>query len=64
LIYRKPVLGRLDEADRINNSHLINFNTAIVFPDPSGRLEYVDQGTFTSSCTLTCHGVAHSPKTY
>ncbi len=52
------------QGDRINHSHLINFNTSIVFPDPSGQLEFRDQGTFSGSCTLTCHGVVHSPKTY
>jgi predicted CXXCH cytochrome family protein len=53
------------QGNRVNNSHLINFDTSIVFPDPvTGRLEYVSTGTFSGSCTLTCHGVPHSPKGY
>jgi predicted CXXCH cytochrome family protein len=49
----------------VNNSHLINFDVTIVFPDPvSGRLEYVDTGGFSGSCTLTCHGRLHVDETY
>ncbi|MHC4785878.1 MAG: cytochrome c3 family protein [Planctomycetota bacterium] len=49
----------------LNNSHLINFDTTIVFPDPlSGRLEFVDMGLFSGSCTLTCHGQRHFEELY
>lgn len=48
------------QGNRINNSHLINFDTSIVFPDPvSGRLAFEDLGIFRGTCTLTCHGVVH-----
>lgn len=48
-----------------NNSHLINFNTGVVFPDPgTGMLQYVSTGRFSGSCTLSCHGVVHSPLSY
>jgi len=48
-----------------HNSHLINFDTSIVFPDPvTGRREFTDQGRFSGSCALSCHGVAHSPLGY
>jgi len=48
-----------------NNSHLINFDVSIVRPDPvTKRLEYQSQGPRQGACYLTCHGVAHSPKTY
>lgn len=48
-----------------NNSNLINFATGTVLPDPvTGRLEFRDTGTFTGQCYLSCHGVAHSPKSY
>ena len=48
-----------------NNAHLINFNTAIVFPLTSNnRLEFQDLGTYTGRCYLRCHGEDHSPKTY
>lgn len=47
------------------NSHLINFDTSVVFPHPSnGRLEFRDAGTFAGSCTLTCHGVVHDDMKY
>lgn len=48
-----------------NNSHLINFDASIVFPDPvTGRLEFVDNGLFAGQCFLSCHGVDHSPLEY
>jgi len=48
-----------------NNSHLINFDSSIVFPDPvTGRLEFVDAGRFSGTCYLRCHGVNHSPEVY
>ena len=48
-----------------HNSHLINFDTSIVSPDPvTGRLEFEDLGTFRGRCYLTCHGKNHSPLTY
>jgi len=48
-----------------NNSHLINFDSTIVFPDSvTGRLEFVDDGRFAGRCFLSCHGVEHSPKGY
>jgi predicted CXXCH cytochrome family protein len=50
-----------------NNSHLINFNTAVVLPDPnSGLLEYrdTDPAGFKGECYLKCHNVKHSPKKY
>ena len=48
----------------INNSHLINFDTSVVGPDPFGRLEFIDQGRFAGSCNLSCHGVVHSDTAY
>ena len=53
------------QGTRRNNSHLINFDTTIVFPDRvTGMLRYEDTGMNSGSCTLTCHGVDHSPKKY
>jgi hypothetical protein len=47
------------------NSHLINFATATVLPDPvTGRLEFRDLGLFSGECFLSCHGHAHSPSRY
>jgi predicted CXXCH cytochrome family protein len=49
----------------LNNTHLINFDRSIVFPDAAtGRLEYIDDGVFRGQCFLRCHGVDHSPKSY
>jgi predicted CXXCH cytochrome family protein len=53
------------QGNRTNNSHLINFDTSVVLPDPkTGRLEIVDEGLFKGSCYLECHGKKHSPKKY
>ncbi len=49
----------------LNNSHLINFDRSIVFPDPAtGMLKFESTGQFTGQCYLTCHGVDHSPLKY
>jgi predicted CXXCH cytochrome family protein len=48
------------QGNRVNNSHLINFDISVVLPGPvSGRIEFVDTGTFSGNCTLTCHGRPH-----
>lgn len=48
-----------------DHTHLINFDTTIVRPEPStGRLEYKDLGRFTGSCTLVCHGERHRDERY
>jgi predicted CXXCH cytochrome family protein len=48
-----------------NNSHLINFDTSIVYPDPgTNRLEFRDTGVYSGECFLSCHGSTHSPSTY
>jgi hypothetical protein len=53
------------QGNRVNNSHLINFDSSIVFPDPrTGRMEFMDQGRFAGQCFLSCHGAVHSPRTY
>jgi predicted CXXCH cytochrome family protein len=50
---------------RLNNSHLMNFDTTIVRPDPvTGRLEYEATGMFHGRCYLQCHGKTHSPQEY
>jgi len=49
----------------MNNTHLINFDTTIVRPEPStGRLEFEDTGIFHGRCYLQCHGKTHSPQEY
>ena len=53
------------QGNPMNNSNLMNFATGIVLPDPvTGRLEFRDTGLFRGECFLSCHGVAHSPKSY
>lgn len=46
-----------------NNTHLINFNTAVVTPS-NGQLRFVDQGVFRGACYLNCHGRNHNPESY
>ena len=49
----------------LTNSHLINFDTTVVRPDPvTKRLQYNSTGTGSGRCYLLCHGVAHSPLSY
>jgi uncharacterized CHY-type Zn-finger protein len=45
---------------RANHDHLINFDIAIV----GGQRFFQDTGTFSGTCTLTCHGVNHVNFTY
>lgn len=48
------------QGNSTNNTHLINFNIAIVSPNPNnGILRFVDKGRFRGSCTLRCHGENH-----
>jgi len=49
----------------LNNRHLINFDVAIVQPDPdTGRRAFEDLGVFHGRCFLLCHGQQHSPTEY
>jgi Zn finger protein HypA/HybF involved in hydrogenase expression len=48
----------------LNNSNLINFDITVVFANSQSELEFVDQGMFSGSCSLTCHGREHNPETY
>jgi ribosomal protein L40E len=49
----------------MNNSHLINFDTSIVRPDPAtGRLAFEDTGVFHGRCFLQCHNEPHLPNQY
>jgi hypothetical protein len=53
------------QGNRTNNSNLINFDRKIVDVDPvTGRLEFIDKGTFSGECFLRCHDVDHSSKKY
>ncbi|HWB53550.1 MAG TPA: cytochrome c3 family protein [Tepidisphaeraceae bacterium] len=53
------------QGTRMNNAHLINFDTTVVQPDPiTKRLEYQSTGPRAGKCWLTCHGKAHSGTAY
>ena len=54
----------LTQGNAINNSHLINFDTTIVFPNADGKLHFEDQGTYAGACYLNCHNKEHNPLTY
>lgn len=53
------------QGNSTNNTNLINFDRNIVEADSvTGRLEFIDKGTFSGECFLQCHGENHSPKEY
>jgi len=55
----------LAQGTRLNNTHLINFDSTIVQADTTtGRLEFEDTGVFHGQCFLKCHNRTHSPNEY
>jgi predicted CXXCH cytochrome family protein len=48
----------------MNNSHLMNFDTAVVTPNALGNLYFEDQGRYAGSCSLSCHGKDHQNEEY
>ncbi len=52
------------QGNTTNNTHLINFNVAVVGTNSSGRREFVDEGSQSGSCYLECHGEDHNPESY
>lgn len=50
----------------IENRYLIRFNRDIVSESSTGKLKFVEKGSYSfhGECWLTCHGVDHNPKTY
>jgi len=52
------------QGNALNNSHLINFDLAIVQQNGSGSLYFQDLGRFSGQCFLNCHGVEHDPNQY
>ena len=48
------------------NRYLIRFNREFVTESSTGKLKFVEKGTymFHGECWLSCHGVDHNPKTY
>lgn len=48
-----------------SHTHLINFDVRIVLPKTGSATPFFkDTGTFSGSCTLVCHGVAHDNTSY
>jgi len=55
----------LTQATGSDHTHLINFDTSIVFPlTGTSQLRFRDLGRLQGSCTLTCHGQDHNGTTY
>ena len=55
----------LAQGTRLNNTHLINFDSTIVQADTTtGRLDFEDTGVFHGQCFLKCHNRTHSPNEY
>lgn len=52
------------QGSRIENSHLINFDVSVVFPNTSGQLRFEDRGSFRGACFLRCHGREHNGLSY
>ena len=52
------------QGNAVNNSHLINFDLAIVSPNSFGRIEYITEGRFSGRCSLRCHGIDHNEVRY
>jgi len=45
-------------------THLIDFDTKIVFPNSKGRLKFEDQGVRRGACSLRCHDKDHDELNY
>jgi hypothetical protein len=57
--------GIVDDGQSGSHTHLINFDTRIVFPvPPDTKPRFNDTGTFSGSCTLRCHGETHNNWSY
>ncbi len=52
------------QGNSVNNTHLMNFDTTIVSPNGNGQLRFVDEGRFSGSCDLLCHGEDHVNESY
>ena len=52
------------QGNATNNSHLINFDVNVVFPNEDGDVFFEDLGANTGRCSLTCHGEDHDLEDY
>ncbi|MEI7818064.1 MAG: hypothetical protein WCI45_12830 [Desulfuromonadales bacterium] len=50
----------------VENRYLIRFNREFVTESSTGKLKFVEKGSYTfhGECWLSCHGVDHNPKSY
>jgi predicted CXXCH cytochrome family protein len=54
----------LTQGDSDSNSHLINFDASIVFPNAAGELRFEDRGSLAGACYLACHNSDHDGLSY
>ncbi len=47
-----------------DHTHLINFDSRVVFPNSRGVIEFVDEGRFQGNCSMLCHGEDHDQEDY
>ena len=47
-----------------NNSHLINFDTSIVFRNTEDEIRFEDRGNRAGACYLSCHNANHDGWSY
>ena len=52
------------QGDSDGNSHLINFDTSIVFPNAGDELRFEDRGSRAGACYLACHNSDHDGLSY
>jgi len=54
----------LTQGDSDSNSHLINFDSSIVFPNAADELRFEDRGSRAGACYLACHNSDHNGLSY
>jgi len=52
------------QGNATNNSHLINFDTSVVFPNSDNDLQFEDRGNRSGACFLNCHNNEHDGLSY
>ena len=52
------------QGDSASNTHLINFDTSIVFPNAGDELRFEDRGSRAGACFLACHNTNHDGLSY
>ncbi len=52
------------QGNTVNNSHLINFDTSVVFPNSGNDLHFEDRGDLSGACFLACHNLEHDGLSY